>query len=336
MPGDSWVVITSINPPTHAVEVISDLVGNGWSAVVVGDKKTPPDWKCGGIQYLDLDAQRELFPSVADLLPFGHYSRKNIGYLYAISQGATAILDTDDDNIPKECFTQGIQKRVNGRLVGGADWINIYSYFTDENIWPRGLPLDEIRERGKILESEVSKECLVQQFLADLDPDIDAIHRLVFASETSFREESPAILNGGAWCPFNSQNTVFYEEAFPLLYLPSFVSFRMTDIWRSFVALALLQRAGEHVAFASATVDQIRNEHDLIKDFADEIPGYLNNKKIKTMLTAAANQIAPSEALRPKSVIRCLTSLVAGEIMKEQEIILAQAWLDQLEAITGS
>ncbi|ETN70754.1 hypothetical protein NECAME_14556 [Necator americanus] len=33
-------------------------------------------------------------------LPYNSYARKNIGYLYAISNGAEWIYDTDDDNKP--------------------------------------------------------------------------------------------------------------------------------------------------------------------------------------------------------------------------------------------
>ena len=38
--------------------------------------------------------------TIANLLPKNHYTRKNLGYLYAIKNGADAIIDTDDDNFP--------------------------------------------------------------------------------------------------------------------------------------------------------------------------------------------------------------------------------------------
>ena len=75
--------------------------------------------------------------------------------------------------------------------------------------------------------------------LANKDPDVDAIFRLLFKGEYSFDEKKPIILNEDAWTPLNSQNTVFYKKCFPLLYLPCHVSFRMTDIWRSFFIMAM-------------------------------------------------------------------------------------------------
>ena len=99
------------------------------------------------------------------------------------------------------------------------------------------------------------------------------MYRLTIEAETKFNPNT-IILGGGTICPFNSQNTLWWPEAYPLLYLPSFVSFRMTDIWRSFVAQVCLYQTGKHLAFRDATVYQTRNEHSLIKDFKDEVPGY--------------------------------------------------------------
>lgn len=40
---DKWVVITSINKPTSDVKMLAKM--DGWKVVVVGDTKTPPDWR---------------------------------------------------------------------------------------------------------------------------------------------------------------------------------------------------------------------------------------------------------------------------------------------------
>ena len=41
---------------------------------------------------------------------------------------------------------------------------------------------------------------------------------------------------GKAYSPFNSQNTIWFKEIFPLLYLPVSCSMRATDIIRGLVA----------------------------------------------------------------------------------------------------
>ena len=40
---DKWVVLTTINEPTNDVKKLADI--EGWRVVVVGDTKTPKDWR---------------------------------------------------------------------------------------------------------------------------------------------------------------------------------------------------------------------------------------------------------------------------------------------------
>ena len=48
--------------------------------------------------YLSIDQQEELGFRTTLRLPYKSYSRKNIGYLYAIAHGAQVVYETDDDN----------------------------------------------------------------------------------------------------------------------------------------------------------------------------------------------------------------------------------------------
>ena len=40
---DKWIVITTVNPPTEDVKKLAAV--EGWKVVVVGDTKTPADWR---------------------------------------------------------------------------------------------------------------------------------------------------------------------------------------------------------------------------------------------------------------------------------------------------
>ena len=329
--GKKWIVVTTINPPTDAIEAISGLANAGWSAVVVGDRKTPAGWSATNIDYLSVEEQKSLFGDLADIIPYNHYCRKNLGYLYAITRGAEVILETDDDNIPYDSFGRGISERLSVRLVGGAQWINIYRHFTDAHIWPRGLPLDEIRSVGQASGTATDDIYPVQQYLADLDPDVDAVYRLVNDKEVVFDNNTPLGLEKGCWVPFNSQNTLFYAQAFPLLYLPCHVSFRMTDIWRSFVAQQALWLQGRRIAFHPATVKQIRNQHDLMRDFSDEVPGYLSNKRIIELLTKRAATMSPSASLT--TVVYSLWDTLREEgIIPDVEMTILDGWLKALSS----
>src|SRR5581483_5657775 len=95
---------------------------------------------------------------------------------------------------------------------------------------------------------------------------------------------------------FNSQTTWWWPEAFPLLYLPSFCSFRMTDIWRSFVAQRCLWELGHGLVFHASEVIQERNQHNLLRDFGDEVSGYLQNSRLTAALQELRLQPGPAAA----------------------------------------
>jgi len=40
---DKWIVLTTINAPTDDLKKLADI--EGWKVVVVGDTKTPADWR---------------------------------------------------------------------------------------------------------------------------------------------------------------------------------------------------------------------------------------------------------------------------------------------------
>ncbi|HEY3855315.1 MAG TPA: STELLO glycosyltransferase family protein [Verrucomicrobiae bacterium] len=326
------IVITTINSPTAGIRKIAQLC-QGWSIIVVGDKKTPADWKCAGTDFLAFASQCAMPGRFPVLCPPNHYARKNIGYLAAIRLGAKVLAETDDDNLPYDSFLGTVDRRVPARLIEKKGWENVYRHFTDARIWPRGLPLQEINSsfRDKsVLGPEGVYDCPVQQFLADGDPDVDAVYRLTTEGDIKFKP-GDIVMGTETYCPFNSQNTIWWPEVYPLLYLPSHVSFRMTDIWRSFVAQICLYKARMKLAFRSATVVQVRNEHNLLRDFSDEVPGYLHNDKIMNLLGRL--ELSPDRVNIGKNLLKCYEELVRGRFVPEVELPLVSAWLDDLSEI---
>ena len=327
---DCVLVVTTINPPTPALAILArDASRLNALLVVVGDEKTPRDFQLAGAEYLDLDAQTRRGFALARQAPTRHYARKNIGYLQAIRNGAEMIVETDDDNMPLDAFWHPRSLAPITPVLRNGGWINVYGYFTSRLIWPRGLPLDEIRKALAPLPAVMEPIiCPIQQGLADGDPDVDAIWRLVAAEPVTFAPGPPLALADGSWCPFNSQNTTWWPPAFPLLYLPSFCSFRMTDIWRSFVAQRIVGANGWGVLFTAATVVQERNEHDLMRDFADEVPGYLGNAEICRELAGVDIRSGPDHVA--SNMIRCYERLVAMGVLPDTELRLLDAWLGDL------
>lgn len=324
------IVITTINRPTPAIRAIAEeAVKLPASVILIGDKKSPKNFHQPGAFYLDLDAQIASGLRYASKAPTGHYARKNVGYLQAMRDGATVIIETDDDNIPLANFWNPRNSTAVAHVIDQNEWVNVYRYFADRFIWPRGLPLEAIRNEPRAVGTLPAETvyCPIQQGLANGDPDVDAIYRLTFPLPFSFGESENIALRG-AWCPFNSQNTTWWKDAFPLLYLPFHCSFRMTDIWRSFVAQRIAYLNGWAVLFHAASVFQERNEHNLLKDFEDEIPGYLGNEKIRRLLQGLDLKPGPDNI--PDCLLVCYRALIEHAFVQKEELALLDAWLEDI------
>jgi hypothetical protein len=326
-----YIVITSINQPLRAIlDIAKKSIAKGYSFIVIGDKKSPTDFHVDGCKFYSIDDQIKTDLKFAQACPPRHYARKNIGYLIAIQNGAKIIVETDDDNIPLPGFWQDRQPFQQAPVLQNCGWVNVYRYFSEDLVWPRGLPLDEVN--GPLIDYETltAKKifCPIQQGLADDNPDVDAIYRLLLPLPIKFRSDRRIILGENAWCPFNSQNTSWWPEAYSLLYLPFYCSFRMTDIWRSFVAQRIAWLNGWSLLFHESTVFQERNEHNLMRDFEDEVPGYLNNRKIVDALMQLSLR-AGIEHISDNMLI-CYDKLIQLDVVGAKELPLLQLWLEDL------
>lgn len=320
----NYCIVTTINYPTEAIEELYKKFGN--NLIIVGDIKTPSDWDYKGIKPLlgsDIYA------------PDNHYAKKNLGYLEAIKNGAKLIYDSDDDNIPNEKWKIRPYNTDTHAVFIYNGWCNVYRCF-DTNIWPRGFPLTMIDNDlpGVPLPTTVGSS--IQQGLSDGEPDIDAIARLVLKDrQNKFTKKDSIYLLPNTWCPLNSQSTWWFPKAFPLMYLPVNTSFRMTDIWRSFVAQRCLWEINDGVTFHSPSeVYQKRNEHDLLKDFEDEIPGYLLNDKISQILGKLS--LKRGTKFICENLLSCYIALVDNNILPKEEILSVKEWIKEYEHITSN
>ncbi len=321
------LVITSIAAPNAVLHAFAaGCRENDMRFIVIGDRASPPDFQLDGCHFYDLGTQRAMPYTLAELLPERHYARKNLGYLEAIRNGASVIIESDDDNMPSPEFWRPRAAAVKARPMEHTGWVNMYGYYSGHHIWPRGFPLEHLRQARPSPGSPAMCHCPIQQGLADGDPDVDAIYRLTGELPITFdRPEHPYALGRGAWCPFNSQNTTWFREAYPLLYLPSHCSFRMTDIWRGMVAIRIAWENGWGILFHAADVFQERNEHDLLKDFADECPGYLNNRALAQRL-AALNLLSGIDHIAA-NLRQCYGVLIDMGLVDPAERPLLEAWI---------
>lgn len=325
---NKYIVITSIFAPTEAVEKFGSLAG--YKLIVVADKKTPQNWFSENVKLLSVEDQVNSSFSISSLLPYNHYCRKMMGYLYAIEKGANIIIDTDDDNIPYPDWNFPATEALYDIIDKENSFVNIYAHYTSKKIWPRGLPLRLIND-ASALNILGGQNCKIGiwQALADEDPDVDAIYRLTDGDYCYFDKKGPVVLSRGTVCPFNSQNTLFVKELFPLLYLPAFVTFRFTDILRGIVAQPIMWLNDYSLGFTKATVVQKRNVHDYTKDFESEIPMYLHiETALETVIASVACGLSVSDNL-----MKAYMGLYKKNMVSDNELRLLECWLKDAQQL---
>jgi len=327
------LVITSISKPNEVLKQISKgCTEHQVNFILVGDKKSPDDFSLPGCNYYSLEQQKKSSFKFAKLCPENHYARKNIGYLLAMRNDSEIIIETDDDNIPLNSFWGKRDLRIKSYNISKMGWMNVYKYFTENIIWPRGFPLDAIHDEMPTLSQQkiCTFVCPIQQGLADENPDVDAIFRLIMPLPQNFEKNRSVILSDETWCPFNSQNTTWFKEAFALMYLPSYCSFRMTDIWRSFIAQRIAWTNDWGILYHAPTVYQRRNVHNLIKDFNDDIPGYLHNRKICEILQGLSLRVGKNYI--SENLLICYEGLVSHSFFDNAELDLLNTWIEDIKS----
>ncbi len=328
------LVITSISEPNEVLKKYAhDCNEKGIDFYLIGDTKSPKDFYLPGCEYWSIERQQHLPFTLNKMLPIKNYARKNLGYLLAMQAGCELIYETDDDNYPIDAFYHHKKLSHDVFVLKNQGWVNIYKYFSNANIWPRGYPLRYIKSPTVPL-NLLSKEhviCPIQQGLADDNPDVDAIYRLVNPLPIKFDGKEEVALSAYSWCPFNTQNTTFFKVAFPLMYLPSTCNFRQTDIWRSFIAQRIFWENNWSILFTPPTVFQDRNEHDLLVDFSDEIEGYLHNEHLCHLLSEL--DIKSGEQFIQQNMLNCYQKLVEVNLLKPEELALLDAWFDDLSQL---
>lgn len=375
-----WGVVTTIFDPNEAITRVTDMPS--WCLVIVPDTKTPLDYMDKletlllqqrttsttatimkeNIFYFSIDKQKEWeevegpFGTFVQLIPWKHFSRKNIGYLFAILHGAKYIFDFDDDNFikldedgkPLQLLPAGDEpsamtlKDVN-IIMQGANVFNHHPIMgaSLDDSWPRGFPIEMIlnnNTRGQVaFTNDVKfhhhgKEIGVIQFLADGNPDIDALHRLSKPLPMTFPLEGAksALVPSHAYAPYNAQATIHTKNAMWAMLLPGTVPGRVSDIWRSYFAQCIFADAGLRVVFSPPKIVQERNDHEYLGDFNAEEDLYVKSGKLVEFLSEWDSD--DSDTI-PKRMKKLWIDLYEYGYIEKDDVYTVQAWLGALEQI---
>lgn len=316
-----YIVITSINDITDAVIAFSKR--KDWHVVVVADTKSIP-YNYNNITYLTVEEQANLGYESLKSTPYNHYSRKNLGYLYAIQNGAARIYDTDDDTFPYENWED--KQFICNSLAGGSKFINPYKFFTEQKVWPRGLDLSHINRDDQYVREQQATNVGVWQGVIDGDSDFDAIYRLTVDEHVKFTQEEDVAIANSFYAPFNTQSTLWNPIFYSLLYIPVTVDFRFTDILRGYIAQRIMWEYGHTLGFHGPNTYQIRNAHDYFKDFLGELSMYRQVPEVIQMLDSLELRGVSIE----EDLVTVYNSLQSIGVVQQSELVNLQNWIYDL------
>lgn len=349
-----WAVVTTIFQPSELLLQLRNL--SEWCLVVVGDKKTEDSiWRdflavaSDRTVYLSQHDQEKLPYDLTKYVPWNHFGRKNIGYLYAIHHGAELIWDTDDDNVLKNPYLLNkLAHKIKGNDVPALVntrhplW-NPYMFYSPQQlsgnpnalVWPRGFPLTHIKDSDSFSTNVINTTTRpgIIQSLADNDPDVDAVYRLTQQLPFSFSKgatmEQTLIIPHGTYTPFNAQATLWTKCSLWGLFLPISVHGRVSDIWRSYIVQRLMHDIGISLSFTSPIVNQFRNVHSYIADLEAEFPLYTQSHGMVKWLSENKLLFNCSFKCTMESLYIQLYEVGLLEI---EDVYSVQKWISDLES----
>tara|TARA_B100000900_G_C20546526_1_gene702822 strand:+ start:44 stop:970 length:927 start_codon:yes stop_codon:yes gene_type:complete len=282
-----YIATTTINKTTETLRKFDK--SKNCKVIIALDKKSK---KLNGLKnslVLSTKYQEKKWPKLSKLVGWNCIQRRNFAILEAIDRGANKIALIDDDNIPLKNWFK-INLLNNNSLVSeyttNKEIFDPIGVTNHKNLWHRGMPLEYVNNRiYKKIKNNKQTKFDIQAGFWNGDPDIDAVCRMLYRPECSFKKSIFPFYSKKI-SPFNSQNTIIKREVFKDYFLFPHIG-RMDDIWASFYVTSKKYK----VVYVEPTVYQKRNVHNLIKDFKQEYIGYVNSSKLVSELKKNSENI---------------------------------------------
>lgn len=326
----------------------------------------------GVMHFLGIERQKALWYRTAKHIGWNTFARKNVGYLFAIDHCANVVYDMDDDNVVIDemhsldrfspiIASRSVMTEHRRNHSHHQHLFNPYVHFNNTataapgaSIWPRGFPLDVIQSHTLLTKHRHIHHAVVHrhlrnqahdaiddsvallQSIADVNPDVDAIYRLVQRLPVHFHRRSDdkntVVLSLDTYAPLNAQALlVRRRDAMFGLLLPASVHGRVTDIWRSYVWQRILHEIGMKVAFSEPWVTHERHVHNYMRDFQAELPLYERAGALIDYLRAFD---CGNDTLHGMSCFfKVYVALFEIGVVDRSDVVLAHAWiLDLIDA----
>jgi len=341
---DKWIVMNAYNPPFSSLINLLNYLED-WKIVVISiDKKIDKKWKeldnYNKLIYISLKEQMRLGYHISKYLNLNSYSRKNIGYLYAVQHGAKEIFEIDEDIAISDL--NSLNYNISNHYIyyairNDSRMINPYIHFGERNIWPRGFRLSDIGHQHlnafyTLNGKDLLLIPLIYQGLINGAPDTDSIFQKTKLSiEFNFSLADPFIYFPGNFIPINSKNTKYLYDIFPFLALFSTISENLSDILRGYILQYFAWRHNGCVVFHSSKNYRLRNNIYPKSIFIEEKNLFYNLDKYIFIINSNINSNSKmNEFDRLFSIIE---SLINFGFLSEKDLSMYKAYLDDLSNI---
>ena len=139
----------------------------------------------------------------------------------------------------------------------------------------------------------------------------------------------PVAFPPNSFCPFNTQNTFLHYDIFFSLMLPQTVTFRVNDIWRSFITQRMMWDIGGHLTYYPPNAYQDRTPHNFLTDFYEEDDLYRNTNPFTQFLLKWDSKKTDMIS-RHFDLIK---DIYKEDILGALDVRLARAWARDLKRI---
>lgn len=343
------LITTTINVPGN-LELWRRALAPDDVVIVAGDLQSPHDdieaflGDLPGVnRYLHPKAQVDW--AVSDVIGWRCVQRRNVALLEALRYDPEFIITVDDDNYPLDSsHVDHYASIFNGTATrpqlakSSTGWFNP-GIMCFPPVTHRGMPLDQRGNHDGYVEFTAQYAPCRVAVAASLwigHPDVDAIERLHVGQGGPVVQNvrgGDVVLGCDTWAPFNSQATAFITELAPALLMWPHVG-RYDDIWASYLTRVVTDLKGWSVYYGRPLVRQIRNEHNLLRDFDAERFGMEHTPRLVRRLRNIYTDLR-AESASGWSVTKIVDAIFAQLQFKEwipSETKLAwAAWLIDLQ-----
>ena len=336
----------AFNSPSDSIINLEQYLNN-WKIVVIGTIKTiDSNWdifnNSNKLFYLSIKAQNKLGYNILNYLPDDSYTRKNIGYLFAIQHGAKEIYEIEENLFISKDYLYFLDININNTYIcytmqNEQRMVNPYPHFGESNIWPRGFlikdfTLDYNKSIYYANSAQIKVKPLIYQGLINEIPDVDSLFLLSLGKmkknlNITFSSNFPLLYLPGNYVPINSKNTKYLYECFPFLMLPLTLNESIADILRGYIIERFVYGYGGSIIYCNS------NAYNRDKDYNTQL---FEEREILFNLHEILEIIKSNNYLRknPKKILfHILSELIKLNILKEKEKEIFQAYLKDLQNI---